>query len=136
MHCKNLALLFVLVFTGLISFSQNTPAATAVTPPKVAVYDGTIVVGYVDHGGYLTLTGPNINWTYGRTKVLLGLLPSLRFKEDKSPVKNSFVTPSVGLGLTFYHKRIAIQLPIYYVPKTSTKNGYWAPGIGVGFRLK
>jgi hypothetical protein len=50
---------------------------------KIALYDGIFIGGYVDNGAFLNFTGPNINATYKNSKFILGMLPSLRFKEDK-----------------------------------------------------
>ena len=99
-------------------------------------FDGTIVTGYVDQGGFLNFTGPNVSYTSGKSKILVGMLPSLRFKEDKSAVKNAFVTPTLGMGMTYSYKKIAIQVPFYYNAKTATLDGKWNVGIGIGLKLK
>ncbi len=98
-------------------------------------YDGIVVGGYVDEGGYLNFTGPNINVTYGKSKFLFGMMPSLRFKEDKSTPKNAFLTPSLGFGLTYSYKALAFQIPLYYNPKTATADGKWHVGLGLGLRI-
>lgn len=104
---------------------------------KAAFFDGVAVAGYVDHGAFINFTGPNINVTWRNTKFILGMLPSLRIKEDKSEgTKNSLVTPNLGAGLTFVYKKIALQIPVYYNTKTSTQNGSWKVGIGLGYSLK
>lgn len=100
-----------------------------------AFYDGIFVLGYVDRGGFFNCTGPNINATYKNSKFIVGMLPSLRFKEDKSTPKNSFVTPNLGVGFTFGFNAWVIQVPLYYNPKTATENGRWHLGIGFGLRL-
>jgi hypothetical protein len=66
---------------------------------------------------------------------MLGMLPSLRFKKDNSTIKNSFVTPTLGLGFTYCYKLLAVQVPLYYNSKTSLKNGNWQIGIGIGLRM-
>lgn len=99
-------------------------------------YDGTIVMGYVDHGGYLNFTGPNVSYAFGKSKILAGMLPSLRFKEDKSEVKNAFATPTLGMGITYSYKKFAVQVPFYYNAKTANVNGKWNIGIGIGLKLK
>lgn len=100
-----------------------------------ALYDGIFIGGYVDNGAYLNFTGPNINVTYKKSKFILGMLPSLRFKEDKGTPKNAFVTPNLGIGFTFSYKMWAVQLPLYYNAKTATQNGQWHIGLGIGLRL-
>ena len=121
---------------------QKTMAQTdrPIVNPKEKInfgfFDGTIVAGYADQGGFLNFTGPNVSFTSGKSKILVGMLPSLRFKEDKSAVKNAFVTPTLGMGITYSYKKIAVQVPFYYNAKTATVNGKWNVGIGIGLKLK
>jgi hypothetical protein len=99
------------------------------------LYDGILIAGYVDEGGFTNFTGPNINMTHGNSKFIFGALPSLRYKRDNSTPKNAFVTPHLGIGFTYSYKILAIQLPLYYNSKTATENGRWHMGIGIGLRL-
>lgn len=98
-------------------------------------YDGLIIGGYVDNGAFLNFTGPNINATFNNSKFILGMLPSLRFKEDKATPKNAVITPNLGIGFTYSYKIMALQVPLYYNAKTATENGKWHIGLGIGFRL-
>jgi len=100
----------------------------------LALYDGIFIGGYVDHGGFLNFTGPSISTTYKNSKYIIGMLPSLRFKEDTKTPKNAFVTPSLGLGFTYCYKYLAVQVPLYYNGKTATENGKWHIGLGIGLR--
>lgn len=128
--------LFILLTSS--TYAQETKPETAKSTPSIKVnpFDGIIIAGYVDNGAFLNFTGPNISLTYKKSKILLGMLPSLRYKEDNSIFKNSPITPSLGFGLTYSYKKIALQLPIYYNAKTATANGRWNLGIGIGMRLK
>jgi hypothetical protein len=54
------------------------------TKPTFALWDGALVMGYVDQGGFLNFTGPNVSLGNGHSKWMLGMLPSVRFKEDTS----------------------------------------------------
>ena len=110
-------------------------ASNAQEKVNAAFYDGIVVGGYVNDGGYLNFTGPNINATYGESKFILGMLPSVRFKEDKGATKNSFVFPTLGFGFTYSYKALALQIPFYYNAKTATEDGKWNVGIGIGLRL-
>lgn len=101
-----------------------------------SVFDGTIVAGYVDQGAFLNFLEPNINFSKGNSRITLGMLPSLRFKEDNSIPKNSPVTPNLGGGITYTYKKIAFQVPFYYNAKTAVRNGSWTTGIGMGYRFK
>jgi len=102
---------------------------------KLTLYEGIAVAGYVDQGAFLNFTGPNISIAVRKTKIMLGMLPSLRFKQDLSAIKNAFVTPNLGAGLTVTYKFLALQVPMYYNAKTSSKNGSWHIGVGVGLKL-
>ena len=102
---------------------------------KVSAYDGIVILGYVDNGGFSNFTGPNINLVCVHSKFILGALPSLRYKQDNSTPKNSFVTPNLGIGFTYSYKLFAVQVPLYYNAKTATKNGNWQMGFGLGLRL-
>lgn len=121
-------LLILSIITSCSSFAKENKV-------KVTLYDGIIICGYVDNGAFLNFTGPNININYKNSKFILGMLPSLRFKEDKGTPKNAFVTPNLGVGFTYSYKIIAVQLPLYYNPKTPFINGKWHIGLGVGLRL-
>ena len=104
---------------------------------KVSFFDGIAVAGYVDHGAFLNFTGPNVNFNHKSTKIMIGMLPSLRIKEDQSSgTKNSAIMPTLGVGLAVIYKKIALQIPFYYNTKTSTDNGSWKMGVGLGYRFK
>lgn len=119
----------------MLPFLYTTPTFAQEDKVSFALYDGIFIGGYVDNGAYLNFTGPNINATYKNSKFILGMLPSLRFKEDKGTPKNAFVTPNLGIGFTYSYKMWAVQLPLYYNAKTATLNGQWHVGLGIGLRL-
>ncbi len=73
--------------------------------------------------------------SFKQRKIIFGMLPSLRFKEDNSKIKNSFIIPILGIGFTYCYKKFAMQVPLYYEPKTAVNNGRWIVGIGVGMKL-
>ncbi|MCJ7935258.1 MAG: hypothetical protein MUW56_16945 [Chryseobacterium sp.] len=120
------------IFISGLCFSQEAPSKI-----KASFFDGTAVAGYVDHGAFINFTGPNISLTHQNVKLILGMLPSLRIKEDRSPgTKNSLMTPNLGAGLTVVYKKIAFQVPAYYNSKTSDQNGHWKAGIGIGYSFR
>lgn len=119
----------------MLPFLYTTPTFAQEDKVSFALYDGIFIGGYVDNGAYLNFTGSNINATYKNSKFILGMLPSLRFKEDKGTPKNAFVTPNLGIGFTYSYKIWAVQIPLYYNAKTATQNGQWHVGLGVGLRL-
>ncbi|MDF3027426.1 MAG: hypothetical protein K0S23_1733 [Fluviicola sp.] len=126
------------LFALFSSYAQETKSETIQSTSKIQLkpFDGIIVAGYIDKGAFLNFTGPNISFTHKSSKIILGMLPSLRYKEDHGVFKNSPVTPNLGVGLTYCYKKIAIQVPLYYNAKTATANGRWNLGIGIGMRLK
>jgi len=102
---------------------------------RLSAAEGIAVVGYVDKGAYLNFTGPNLHWDFRNSKLLVGMLPSLRFKQDHGTPKNSFVSPSLGIGISYCYKKAVLQLPFYYTAKTSTTDGRWFLGAGLGWRI-
>lgn len=102
---------------------------------KLSVFDGYLIAGYVDNGAFVNFTGPSINYTNGASRFTIGMLPSLRFKQDNGQTKNSFVTPNLGVGFTYSYNIWSFQIPLYYNAKTNTENGRWNLGVGVGLRL-
>ncbi len=133
-------LLFILILSTFHTNAQETKPSetkTETTPGvKFRPFDGIFILGYVDNGVFLNFTGPNISYTCKSSKIILGMLPSLRYKEDRGAYKNSPITPNLGVGLTYCYKKFAIQVPLYYNTKTATSNGKWNIGIGIGMRLK
>ncbi|PWG80487.1 hypothetical protein DDR33_12440 [Pararcticibacter amylolyticus] len=104
----------------------------------MSLFDGIIAAGYVDKGAYVNCTGPSVKFTRKPLTLMLGLLPGLRIKEDKIAAgapKNSVVTPSLGFGLTLSIGHLVVQTPFYYTSKTSSQDGKWNPGVGLGYRF-
>jgi len=105
---------------------------------KPVLFDGVIVAGYADHGGFINCAGPGFRFTKKPFSLMAGFLPSIRIKDDKvaaGATKNSAITPSLGLGLTAAYKHLAFQVPLYYNSKTAAKNGKWNPGVGIGYKF-
>ena len=104
---------------------------------KVSLFDGIAVAGYVDHGAFINFTGPNVNFKHKSTKMMIGMLPSLRIKEDHSNrTKNSPIMPTLGVGFALVYRKLALQIPFYYNTKTATENGAWKMGLGLGYSFK
>ncbi|PWN69041.1 hypothetical protein C1631_013310 [Chryseobacterium phosphatilyticum] len=128
---KNLMYAAGILVSGLC-FSQETSSKV-----KASFFDGIAVAGYVDDGAFINFTGPNVSLVHKKVKFIMGMLPSLRIKEDHSSgTRNSFITPTLGAGLTTVYKRIALQVPVYYNPKTADQDGKWKIGIGLGYSFR
>jgi hypothetical protein len=126
-HITCIALFTACMFT--------TPIFAQSSAPTSAIYDGIAVVGYVDKGAFLNFMGPHLKINLKQSNIMLGMLPTLRIKEDKGPTKNSLVTPALGIGLVYKYNSLVVQLPIFYNSKTSTQNGRWNLGLGIGVNL-
>jgi hypothetical protein len=122
-----------LLFFALVVFSAALNAQ--VEKVKPVFFDGVINVGYINNGGFLNFTGPGLSATYKNSKFLFGMLPSLRFKVDKDSPKNASVYPNLGFGLTYSYKYLSLQIPMYYNAQTTTENGSWHVGFGIGYRI-
>lgn len=103
---------------------------------EASIGKGIVVAGYVDNGAYINFTGPSLDFVFEKSNFIVGMLPSLRFKEDTGITKNSFITPNLGVGFTYSLPIIAIQLPFYYNPKSLTQDGKWFVGVGVGINIE
>ncbi|PRD54780.1 hypothetical protein C5749_10785 [Sphingobacterium gobiense] len=100
------------------------------------VFDGIIVAGYTDNGAYINCTGPGVKYIAPKWNLMLGLLPSIKIKEDTSDVKNAMFTPALGFGATLtIFKHLTLQIPTFYTPKTNTNNGRWTLGAGLGYKI-
>jgi len=128
-------MLKIIGYLSILILSVQTNLFAQESKVNASLYDGIIVAGYVDDGAFLNFLGPNINVTHGNSKFILGMLPSLRFKEDTKTPKNAFVTPNLGMGLTYNYKHFAVQIPLYYNAKTATQSGNWQVGVGLGLKL-
>jgi hypothetical protein len=128
---------------GCLAITMSCLSAGAQTPAekpqtKAVLFEGYLLAGYVDHGAFINCTGPSIKFSKKPYAILVGLLPSLRIKEDKvapAATKNSAVTPNLGFGITAAFRHLAVQLPFYYNAKTAVRNGKWKPGIGLGYKF-
>lgn len=105
MKIFSIALFFFL--TSLKCYAQSDKV-------KFSAFDGYVIAGYVDNGKFINFTGPNIKYSIKESKFVIGMLPSLRFKKDNGLTENSFITPNLGVGLTYSYKVWALQLPLYY----------------------
>ncbi len=135
---KKLSINTICLVLTVFSFSS----INAQTPPKtkatVVAWDGMIVAGYVNDGGFINFGGPSLKlikkpWIFG-----IGILPSVRIKEDAVAAgakKNSIIMPTAGFGFTMVYKHLVVQLPFYYNAKTAASDGKWHAGFGIGYKL-
>ena len=127
--------ILILVCAAFFSTANAQDAPKKIT---TSAWDGAVIVGTFDkgEGGFANFGGPSIKYKSKAFSTALGMLPGLRIKEDKSTTyKSSIVTPSLGVGLTFAYKHIALQIPMYYNGKTNTADGRWLVGLGLGYKL-
>ena len=135
---KKLTIKTVCIVAMLFSFSITHAQTVSTTKKAIVAWDGMMVAGYVNDGGYVNFGGPSLKlikkpWSFG-----FGILPTMRIKEDKVAAgakKNSAIMPTAGFGFTVAYKHVVVQVPFYYNAKTASSNGKWHPGIGIGFKL-
>ncbi len=123
---KPLVIIFLFCFSASVAQKKEV---------SFKAWDGAVIAGYMDQGAFVNFTGPGVKWTRKPCSLLIGVLPSLKIKEDKSAVKNSLLTPTLGAGVTLVVKKLALQLPFYYIPKTAAENGKWKAGLGLGYKF-
>jgi len=135
MNFRKQAILFIkliLFLPAIKTYGQSSETRKS----GIILTEGILVTGYADKGAFLNFTGPGLKFSKKPGVVILGLLPSLRIKEDKAVTyKNSVITPSLGFGVTAVFKHIALQVPFYYNAKTASLDGKWTAGIGLGYKL-
>ncbi|MDF2475048.1 MAG: hypothetical protein K0S24_531 [Sphingobacterium sp.] len=129
---KQITAVLILHVLSLAAYGQQNPI-------KASLFEGILVAGYADHGGYINCTGPSVKYTFApKSSILFGFMPSLKLKEDKVDAgkpKNSLITPTLGLGLTAVFRHLAVQLPAFYTAKTSSADGKWRLGLGIGYKF-
>ncbi|WP_018629843.1 hypothetical protein [Niabella aurantiaca] len=128
----------LLTLAAMLLLTKASMAQTTTPKTSASLWDGMVVAGYADKGAFINFGGPAVKWTHKPFCVSLGMLPSLRVKEDKAPAnasKNAAVTPSLGFGLSASYKHLAIQVPVYYNAKTAAADGKWNTGIGLGYKF-
>ena len=124
----------------IFAFLLNASLKAQETKMVVSAWDGAIIAGYVDDGGYINFGGPTVKWVSKPYVFGFGMLPSLRIKEDKDAIannkpKNQMIFPSLGGGVFFSVKHFIVQIPAFYNPKTGLDNGKWNIGLGVGYKF-
>jgi len=129
----------IIAITLLIVSFSGSLSAQEVKKTAAVIAEGTFVAGYIDNGAFLNFTGPSLRIVQKPAWALsLGMLPGLRVKKDNavSPAKkNSSIWPSLGAGLTYTFGHMALQLPLYYNTKTTTTDGKWVIGLGIGYKF-
>ena len=128
----------ILICLCAVSLSYTSKAQE--TKIVTSVWDGAIIAGYVDNGGYVNFGGPTVKWVSKPYAIGFGMLPSLRIKEDKDAIaagkpKNQVIFPCLGGGVFFSVKHFMVQIPAFYNPKTGIENGKWNFGLGVGYKF-
>ncbi|WP_250318085.1 hypothetical protein [Pedobacter sp. B4-66] len=126
------------IYGGLALCMLNFKAKSQTNHVKATLFEGAVVLSYIDHGAAVNCTGPGLKYTCKPFSLLVGLLPSLKIKEDKSPgnaPKNATIIPSLGCGVTAIYKHIVLQMPMLYTAKTSSKDGKWNVGVGLGYKF-
>ncbi|MCF3109727.1 hypothetical protein LL912_13180 [Niabella sp. CC-SYL272] len=128
----------LLTLAAMLLLTKVITAQTAPSQTSASLWDGMVIAGYVDKGAFINFGGPAVKWTHKPFCISLGMLPSLRIKEDKAPAnatKNAALTPSLGCGLSASYKHLAVQVPLYYNAKTAASDGRWNLGVGIGYKF-
>lgn len=123
---------------GMALCMSNFSAEAQTTQVKASLFEGVVAAGYIDHGATINFTGPAIKISRKPFSFLAGMLPSLKFKEDKAAAnapRNAVVIPSLGFGFTLIYKHIAFQVPFLYNAKTAVADGKWNAGAGLGYKF-
>jgi hypothetical protein len=93
--------------------------------------EGQVAVTTNGEAVYLNFGGPCMKYSFKKIAFSLGMMPSLRFEQDKP---RPYITPSLGAGLQVFflnNRRVILSFPCYYI---STKNK-WTVTAGLGYLL-
>lgn len=102
-----------ILISGLCFSQESGPKV------KASFFDGIVVAGYVDHGAFINFTGPNVNFSHKGLKLIAGMLPSLRIKEDRSPgTKNSRRKRNLE---SWNRIRVFVQIDFFEVKKIEAR---------------
>lgn len=93
-----------------------------------ATLSGMVAMATDGRAAYLTFGGPGVKWTKKGYEIGAYMLPSLRLQND---APRPFVTPSLGGGILFRHKRLIAGLPVYYV--AAQQRWFVAGALGIAF---
>jgi hypothetical protein len=105
---------------------------------SVSAWDGMIVAGYVNDGGFVNFGGPSVRLIRKPFSIGVGMLPTLRFKNDKvaeGAKVNSTVMPTAGIGISVAYRHLIVQVPFYYNAKNAVSDGAWVTGVGIGYKF-
>jgi hypothetical protein len=139
--CNLLVVIAIMSLIGIsntrISFAQETSKKE--TPKVTMKAVGSLAVSY--HAGsesvFLNFGGPGLRLEYGKFGISYFMFPSLRYfhgnvDDNTNPYRTkSSVTPILGTGLQLSYKKIAVVLPMYYLPN----NNVWIMSVGLGYKL-
>ncbi len=93
--------------------------------------EGQVAVTTNGKAIYLNFGGPCMKYSFKKIAFSIGMMPSLRFEEDKP---RPYITPMLGAGLQVYFlkdRRFIASFPCYYI---STKTA-WRVTAGLGYLL-
>jgi hypothetical protein len=93
--------------------------------------EGQVAVTTNGEAIYLNFGGPCMKYSFKKIAFSLGMIPSLRFEQDKP---RPYITPMLGAGLQVYFfkdRRFIASFPCYYI---STKTS-WRVTAGFGYLL-
>ena len=119
-----------------VSFAQESPKETTKVTMKAV---GSLAFSF--HPGsesvFLNFGGPQIRLDYDKIGISYGMFPSLRFFygdiNDNTNLNRTkpLATPILGTGMSLYYRKLAIVLPMYYLPV----NNVWLVSVGAGYKF-
>ncbi len=117
----------------ILSFLKNNIWSFNAIAQKVSInYQGQInIASNFSNSLFLNLGGPSIVFVFKKINVGLGMLPSLRYFENKPSIS---ITPVLGVGPFFAfgkNKKINLGLPVYYYSNFNK----WAPAFSIGYNF-
>jgi hypothetical protein len=123
---------YTVISLGFLFLQLHSFAQLGNNPPKTSfTVEGQVAVTTSGEGVYLNFGGPCMKYSFKKIAFSIGMLPSLRFEQDKP---RHFVTPILGAGLQVYFlkdRRFIASFPCYYISTKTT----WKVTAGLGYLL-
>ncbi len=123
---KKILTSFFLVLTFYFVVAQDSSSTKKVV--HVSTFSGQAMLSHDGDAFYLNFGGPSVMANFGKIKIMIGMFPSLRIKED--PVRST-LTPILGTGPTLQYKKLLLGFPFYYIAASNV----WKMSAGLGYKF-
>lgn len=123
---KKICIAVFLITTFYDAIAQDSSSAK--THIRATKFTGQVMASYDADAFYVNFGGPSLSVNFGKLKLAISMLPSLRIKDD--PVR-PVVTPILGAGPSLQYKKMLLGFPFYYIAASNV----WKMSVGLGYKF-